>query len=340
MSIDPSPPESAREAAAHWFSRMRRPDAALFKPDFEAWLAASPDHRSAYNRVAETFSLGKNLTTEPDSSAIVVSHSRVTAKRSELVLVALSIMLGSGFALTLWHEKFGFSQVLPPRADSEVTTSVRLVTNVGQLKSFRLTDGSFLTLDADSRVSAALNTHARTLRLERGRARFSVAHDGRPFIVAAGAGAVIARGTLFDVALRERGELTVKLLQGSVEVLTRRASRDDAPVSKRQMLTAGQQLTVSARTSASPIGRLIDDGWMRSPIDFDHARLADVVAQANYNAVRPIRIDGAGVGDLKISGTFRISDTSELAERLASLFDLVNDTNSPSEIVLRRPQAL
>ena len=62
MVLTPASPEDVRECAAMWFARMRRPDAAAFEKEFEAWLAISAEHRAAYNRMAETFSLGKNLT--------------------------------------------------------------------------------------------------------------------------------------------------------------------------------------------------------------------------------------------------------------------------------------
>jgi transmembrane sensor len=340
MVINPAPSESIREAAAEWFARMRRPDAARFKHDFEAWLAESSDHRSAYNRIAETFSLGKNLVSDLGLEPVRGEPQRRGARRGELVFVACSILLGCGFAAALWNERFGASDQKHAAASLAPASRVELVTREGQLRSIRLSDGSWVTLDTNSRVTAIITAEARTLQLHMGRARFRVAHDGRPFIVSAGAGSVIARGTVFDVALREGGEVSVELLQGSVDVLTRSAARSDAPVLRRQKLVPGRATIVSLAKPASPVTQVSEDGWIHAPIDFDNARIADVIAQANFNAPRPVRIEGVGIGDLRMSGTFRISDTRQLAMRIANLFDLNADDRDGSVILLRRRSGL
>src|SRR3546814_6360827 len=72
-------------------------------------------------------------------------------------------------------------------------------TVVGGRRNIRLADGSVVELDEGSELSTDFNKSRRELKLERGRARFEVAHEGRPFIVLAGGGSVTARGTVFDV---------------------------------------------------------------------------------------------------------------------------------------------
>ena len=44
--------EVVRDAAAIWVARMQRPDADRFRREFEAWVAADPLHRGAYNKAA------------------------------------------------------------------------------------------------------------------------------------------------------------------------------------------------------------------------------------------------------------------------------------------------
>ena len=86
---------------------MRRPDAARFRQEFEAWLAESGDHLSAYNRIGETFSLGKNLVSELGLAPAGVRPQRRAAKGGELIFIACAILLGCGFAAALWNERFG-----------------------------------------------------------------------------------------------------------------------------------------------------------------------------------------------------------------------------------------
>ncbi|WP_198526918.1 FecR domain-containing protein, partial [Sphingomonas sp. Ant20] len=81
-----------------------------------------------------------------------------------------------------------------------------------------LSDGSRLTLDTDTRVRMAYTRTERRLVLERGQALFEVAkHQTRPFVVTAGAQAVTAHGTAFDVRL-ETSAVRVALLEGLVSV--------------------------------------------------------------------------------------------------------------------------
>ena len=65
MTIPEGQPEEGDDAlareAAHWFARMRAPDANASRAEFEAWLAQGPEHRVAYNDAAEIFALGKLL---------------------------------------------------------------------------------------------------------------------------------------------------------------------------------------------------------------------------------------------------------------------------------------
>ncbi|MEI9850127.1 MAG: FecR domain-containing protein [Sphingomonas sp.] len=101
--------------------------------------------------------------------------------------------------------------------------ATELASPVGTIRRVTLDDGSVVTLDTGTRLEVAFTQGERRLRLLAGRARFEVAHDaGRPFIVAAGDGEVVATGTIFDVSLvgaRPR----VRLIQGSVEVRSRSA---------------------------------------------------------------------------------------------------------------------
>lgn len=73
-------------------------------------------------------------------------------------------------------------------------------------------------------------------------------------------------------------------------------------------------------------------------MEFDRARLADVVAYANRNSIDTIVVPDPTVANLKVSGTFRVDDTQLLAERLASLFTLDIDRGVSGIIALRARQ--
>lgn len=68
-----------RDEAAEWFAVMRGPDAEVRRAEFEAWLERQAIHREAYNRIAETFSLGKALK-GADLVALLAEPAPIPAK--------------------------------------------------------------------------------------------------------------------------------------------------------------------------------------------------------------------------------------------------------------------
>ena len=149
-----------------------------------------------------------------------------------------------------------------------------------------------------------------------------------------------ARGTIFDVSLDTDNGVIVRLIRGSVDVVMPTSGRALArsPM-KRTTLMPGEQISFGGNgTATSPSGGNMT--WPQAILEFDGVRLADVVAEANrYSTVR-IRLDGADIANLKVSGRFRITNTHELAQRLAALFGLTLDATNATELVLRKADAV
>src|SRR3546814_20316101 len=87
---------------------------------------------------------------------------------------------------------FGAGGAPLPGQSMSALAAEPLVTQRGEIRSFRLSDGTNATLDTDSRVEVSLTATESSLPLSQGRARFEVASDARPFRVRAGAGEVTA----------------------------------------------------------------------------------------------------------------------------------------------------
>lgn len=305
------------EEAAGWFARMRAPDAEASRGEFEAWLARGALHRSAYNRAAEIFAMGK-LLQEPGADGartpVRARRNRVPAAAAAAALLCLAAGLG-------W---IGLRQAARP---GEGDRPIALASQAHSGAAYRLSDGSVVTLAAASRLTVDITARVRRLTLEDGRGRFRVAHESRPFIVYAGGGSVTARGTVFDVALSSDRRVRVRLIEGVVEV----ASPGRAAPPRRQRLVAGQSASFAVRGSAQPPGRPQAAAGVH---EYDRAALSELIDAANRNSKRPIQILGT-VGERRVSGRFRIDDTDLLADRIAALFDLVVDRSDPSVILLK-----
>lgn len=322
-----------RAAAATWLARMQRPDAERYRRDLDAWLAADPANLLAYNKVSARYHDAKLLSQSDKWRASPDLHPK---HRRQWGLVTASLIV-MAVAWPVWTM---LSTPNPTEIASDQVAgagqgarAARLDNPHGAIIRRRLPDGSLATLDTESRMRFAFSALGRTVWLEGGRARFSVAHDGRPFVVHAGDGTITATGTVFDVVVDHRGIVQVILLEGGVDVRTKTGSG----VAPRK-LKAGHMLLFSQKEPLAPITSLNrhESGWTEGMMDFDAAPLADVVAAANRYGARPIRLEGAGLSATQISGRFRIDAPDRLAANLARSLDLKLERDPAGALILRR----
>ncbi len=336
------------EEASFWFARMRGPDAEQYRADFDAWLALGASHRGAYNRAGEIFALGKFLAESPNATVVDKDegYGAMLRWRGFAILATLLMIVGAG----AWIGKdaissmFGSTQEIADVSSSAAPDGKLLTTMGGARRSFKLDDGSTVTLDAESVLSTAFDSQRRELRLERGRARFEVAHESRPFVVLAGGGSVTARGTIFDVIINKDSGVTVRLLRGAVDVV--RPSEAGGATGDKQAVTRlapGEALSfgdvgmpdLAASTKVRDAVAVATLPEIPAAREFDMAPLSEVIAEANRGSAIPIRVADPAVGALKVSGRFRVDNPEKVADRLATLFDLEIDRTRQDEIVLR-----
>lgn len=345
---EPIPPtqDQLLQEAATWFARMRGPDAEASRAEFEAWLRRGALHRQAYNRASEIFAMGKILAEDsepspPEPSQEVRRRGRMTVAWAFGALLAL---IAAGWFVL---QRNGFdSNPNDPIADggSSLPPAEILSTTAAGQRTLRLADGSLVVLEADSLVEVRLGPSERRLDLRRGQGRFRVFHDRRPFVVHAGGGQVVARGTIFDVGYAADRRVTVRLIEGIVDVTYPAQSAPGGPAASTRRLRPGQALSYGiadgqeARTLPPAASRDAHrPGAASAPQaarDFDGIALAELIAAANRGSALPIRLASPALGERRVSGRFRIDDTMLLAERLALLFDL--DIHRGTDVIVLR----
>lgn len=340
---DQPPDEALLEEAAAWFAKMRGPDAEASRSEFDAWLARGAPHRAAYNRAAEIFAMGKVLA-EHHRKEIPAPRPSPHALRPPAftaIAAAVLIVLTTGWLLMRTPSPGPGPATPGTGGRDQALVQMAEFAAPGEPRSVRLADGSVLTLQTGTSVAVALDRDMRRLTLERGSARFNVAHEGRPFIVYAGGGSVTAHGTIFDVSLSRDRQVMVRLLEGAIDVIPPAPLAEASPAPHPQRLHAGETVSFAALPSTPPGGTpgeaSMTAGLSRPGAglakDYESVTLAELVRVANRTAARPIRLAGP-VGQLRVSGKFRIDDTELLSDRLAGLFDLAVDRRDPGSIVL------
>lgn len=340
-----------REEAADWFAIMRNPDTPPeVRDEFEKWLARGALHRAAYSRIAETYSIGKRLKDPPDdiASDSIAGHGRdeIQSPRSTSRTGKRALMLIGTIAAIALISHWAMSS---PRIEDQSSTGIaqtaaqgetftKLTTAAGEVRSFNLADGSVITLDTDSLVLVRYDNAVRMLELLRGRARFSVAHEGRSFVVKAGSGTVLARGTVFDVSLLADNRVIVRLLRGSVDVSSAAVGTGRPESTLR--LSPGEQVVLQAEFPAAATkvqpSKSDDANWPEGFREFSEIRLQDLFTEANRYARIPLVAATPDIADLKVSGRLRIVDSARLARNLGDLLGLAVLTEPNAITLLRR----
>lgn len=310
--------ERLRREAADWLARLNRPDGELHRADFEQWYNASPEHAAAYNRLAALFEVAGGASRPPAAAAGVAEKREAFFHGPGRYALAAAVAI---VALLTCVLVFARGTVPGPQAEMQVASFAAPTAGARRVV---LADGSEVLLSPGSALDVAIGADERRLRLVRGEARFSVAHEPRPFIVSAGGAEVVARGTRFVVALA-RGRATIALLEGRVDVsyLPSTGGSDRRRIAR---LEPGQRLVVEPPAPVSPA--LGEEPAAQRPapasamLEFDDTPLGEAVETVNRNGGSAIRLGEPALSRLRITGAFRRGDSAGFADSVAAAFRL------------------
>lgn len=305
-------PPHIRAEAAVWVMELHGPDR---DTDLEArvrrWIAEDTKHAAAFEMATDAWQRSGNVPAYlPERAPRSVSRRKRTRATGAALAGMAILCLGFACAVYLLRDD-------------------TLVTGPAEQRIVDLSDGSQVTLNANSRVVIQYNDGARKIVLARGEALFDVAKDRtRPFVVVAGDRKVIALGTSFEVRREEPAgsAFAVTLVEGRVAIEP--VSWPDAPPSAGangvQMLNPGQRLRftgVSTETLDSPSIEKVT-AWRRGRLIFDNATLSEAAAEFNRYGTHKLVIEGAATQNLRVGGVFKISDPYSFARSMADTFSL------------------
>lgn len=296
--------------AAEWNLELLSGTTPERRAEFEAWLAADPEHAREY-RIFDSYSkLSPELASpERQSRGKPVFRPAYAFALACLVVIAAALLItsrgtGAAYAAVTNHGR-----------------AIRLV---------RLADGSKIALDTNTSLSVTFTPELREVELHAGRARFGVAPDpDRPFVVRASHGRITANDGGFDVDLGESADLVIAR-RGRVSVTTQ-----DDKTSEGQHLSSGETVRVGdAKITQATIGRE-ERLWAMGRLWFEQTPLADIVAVANRVGGPPIHVADPEIGAMKVTAVLDLRDTLALAQKLAAALNL-DVQERPHGLVLTR----
>ena len=215
----------AAERAAEWFSRQETAElSAAQRADFQAWLAASPEHVREYEAIQRMWSAYAQVTVPPALQAASPAANKFT--RARVSRNVLGGLVAAGLCAI----------VVMVGSDAGVRWRADVTTAVGEVRTVTLPDGTLAKLNTNSAIKLGYAADRRVVELLAGEADFQVAPDReRPFIVEAAGGNTKALGTEFVVRRGQAGA-TVTVLEHSVAV----SYGDSVTIGPGQQVTYGR----------------------------------------------------------------------------------------------------
>lgn len=299
-----SPEESARILS--WLdenpsARLHLENQSLTRPDFSAALDDLRSRRAQLDG-AETTAPGKRTDREPIGRPIRrPEHTVATPRRVRWLAplkVAAMVAVVSVFGALLWTH----NQQL---ADEPTTVSYE--TQPGERLRLRLSDGSSVQLNVDSRliVSTDFGENDRLVQLE-GQAFFDVAPDSAlPFLIETATAQVRVVGTEFDVrAYDDQSEVELLVSEGRVEFshldkpdLSAVLSRGDRARLDRVPGNNAEIVVTQPDPSEWP-------AWQRGKLVFTGATLTEVARTLSRWYNLDVEVTDSTIGQRRLDASF------------------------------------
>ena len=303
------------EEASLWCMRTAEGRmAAADQRALEAWLAADGRNRDAFDEALRTW----------DEVGVAAQSMELVPLRIEALEKLRAARRGRAleFLFAPWFHRTAAAGVVAAVLGAWLLFSPGIYeTTVGERRVAVLSDGSRISLDADTRLEVRYDGERRDLRLKHGRAKFDVAKDPlRPFVVAAANRLVVATGTEFSVELL-REEVHVVLYEGRVSVLD--AAPKEAAPSQPTTLTPGRELVAStvapvSRVAATDTSRSLS--WESGQLVFIDEPLASAVERVNRYTRDKIEVGDRAAAIIPVTGIFRAGDTTAFLEGVSAVF--------------------
>jgi transmembrane sensor len=300
---------------------------------FERWLAESPLHREAYDRVEST---SAEL---DDAAAHAGAESTHAASASSPQIVELSGRWSLRQPSLIWRPALAASIalfLLAGVALALVWPKTTTYASDGGMRILNLADGTHVELIGHSMIHVRLGWRERDVKMADGNVSFDVAKDAsRPFVISVGDRQIRVVGTNFTV-VHQGGRLTVTLRRGIIDV---KSIGSDASSSTTR-LVPGQRLEHEDGQPGSTVSRIeprYASAFQDGHLIYNNTPLGEVVSDLNEYFPVPIRVE-AKAASLAFSGALALDSEDVVVHRLEGFLPIIAE-RSDNEIILRRKPA-
>ena len=186
-------------------------------------------------------------------------------------------------------------------------------TEIGEIRSVVLDDGSRITVNTASEVVATDQPDVRGYRVEGGEAFFEVVPGERPFVVSTTWGDAIAIGTAFSVRSDSNG-MVVSVAEGVVQVV--------APHTSTRLMVNEQAHVHGSSLEQRDVNAEVLHAWRDGSLVFEDARLDEVLERISRYSERRIAIGDDSLAQLRVTAVLTIGHSDDMLDALGQSLDL------------------
>ena len=322
---------------------------------FREWVNRSPAHQKEIKELSELWT-GLNVLTVMDepirqadklSKQLRKNRARQHWKR-QILLPALSV--AAILAIVVVAPTVLSRNDVPISYEAQLNVPLIFKTAKGEHQTHSLEDGSVITLNTDSYLEVDFTEGQRDIRLLKGEALFSVAHDEqRPFLVFANDGIVRAVGTEFSVHITDLA-MEVIVSEGSVELSTLKptkpaTSTTEAPpnvakVASLGIIKAGHSAQIkNAQASIANVSDEMIDAelsWRVGRLDFMGEGLEEALAEYTRYTDVNIKIIDPELKKIRLGGSFPTNEPDLFLKNLEVSFGIKVEKVGQSQVYLSK----
>ncbi|MEM6536896.1 MAG: FecR domain-containing protein [Pseudomonadota bacterium] len=319
------------------------------KERFEAWINQDPRHAELFDKAVTIWAaLGHiapddidqeltNADTVPTAPS-ATTHSWLNYKKTSVVAGGISAL--AAIAILAGVYTLDQRPIEDQNLNAEIAPEIYL-SEKGQVREITLSDGSVVTLGADSEVVVSFQIDARNIQLTKGAAMFDVASDpDRPFSVQSNKLTAKALGTIYEV-WRKTDEVSVAVVEGEVSV-SHPLMLDGKTSTLRSTtkITGGEIIVADTFSGIRPVQEVdiaLIGAWRDHRLLYYGVPLRELVADVNRYSLVPIKLDDgdANIGDYLVRGAFDAKDLDAMLSSLEYVLPVSVDRSDNSRVMIR-----
>jgi transmembrane sensor len=318
--------ETVDDAASLWFARCDAGLSAAEQIKFEQWLARDPRHATVWREFQEALDVLPDRGGDALARAMNHELARRQQRRKQFRLAKVFTgTLAAAAAVALMFSPAHNDSVTALEASAGEPAAVVISTPESQ----NLPDGSTVELNRGASIEIDFTAGQRRVHLVRGEGYFNVAKDPlRPFVVEVHGVRVKAIGTAFSVGVGS-DRVDVLVTQGQVAV-ARAPDHPTSPPTERVIAGAGTRVLVPIQNHREPVQ--VENvpaaesdhhlAWRGPRLDLSATPLAAAFEAFNRQGGIELRIGDRILGDLRLSGMFRIDNAEGFARMLELNYEM------------------